>query len=268
MSPAPPVAVIQFPGSNCEEETARALRAVGLEAWIHRWNEGEEKLRRAQAVVIPGGFSFQDRVRAGVLAAKLPLLSVVVELAGEGRPVLGICNGAQILVETGLLPGIEAERVELALAANRMRGRSGYYTRWVYLRVGEEAEACVFTKRLKAGDLIPIPMAHAEGRFAGPEVEASESMRGLTPLVYTTPDGDRALEFPWNPNGSLLSAAAVMNGRGNVMGMMPHPERALWLRQLPPSLRGDWGLKRRSRFAPSDPGPGWGIFASLAGALR
>lgn len=270
MSPsdAPGVAVVQFPGSNCEEETARALEAVGLRSWIHRWNQGEDGLRRADAVVLPGGFSFQDRVRAGVLAAKLPLLSVVVELANEGRPVLGICNGAQILVEAGLLPGIERDKIELALASNRMTGRSGYYTRWVYLTVSEEARSCVFTHNMKLGELVPIPMAHAEGRFESSREGVRERLRGLTPLRYSSPDGDVASEFPWNPNGSLGGAAAVMNNAGNVMGMMPHPERALWLQQIPPSLVGEWGRKRRGPFSAGEPGPGWGIFQSLADALR
>jgi phosphoribosylformylglycinamidine synthase I len=260
---APEVAVIQFPGSNCEAETLRAVRAVGLGGRIHRWNQSPDQLSKADAVILPGGFSFQDRVRAGVLAAKLPLMAVVEEMAAAGKPVLGICNGAQILVEAGLLPGGEGGAVRMALAPNRMRGRTGYYSRWVYLAVREEAHRCIFTQSLKPGEALPIPMAHGEGRYA--QLGRSD-FRGNVPLAYAAAT-EGAAGFPWNPNGSLEDAAAVMNASGNVMGMMPHPERALRLRHVPPGAAGAWGRRRRGAFPPDEPGPGWGIFLSLAESL-
>jgi phosphoribosylformylglycinamidine synthase len=262
------VAVLQFPGSNCEEETAWSLASVGLEPWIHRWNEPVARLESAAAAVLPGGFSFQDRVRAGVLAGKLPLMEAVVAMAGEGKPVLGICNGAQILVEAGLLPGLNLERVEMSLAGNRMRGRSGYYSRWVHLEVKGAASRCLFTQTLKLGELLPLPVAHAEGRFITTSAEAAGLLGDLVPLAYADPETPGAAEFPWNPNGSLLAAAGVMNRDGNVLGLMPHPERALWLHQVPPALDGGWGARRRRCRPIRSEGPGWHLFQSLALHLR
>ncbi|MBU1702435.1 MAG: phosphoribosylformylglycinamidine synthase I [Candidatus Eisenbacteria bacterium] len=262
------VAVLQFPGSNCEEETAWSLASVGLKPWIHRWNEPASLLQKAAAVVLPGGFSFQDRVRAGALAGKLPLMEAVVEMASAGKPVLGICNGAQILVEAGLLPGLEGERVEMTLAGNRMTGRSGYYSRWVHLEVKDVAADCLFTQTLKPGDLLPLPVAHAEGRFYTIDQKVSSMLDELVPLAYVDPENQGSSPFPWNPNGSLLSAAGVMNRKGNVLGLMPHPERALWMHQVPPTLDGAWGEERRRFIQARSEGPGWHIFRSLALSLR
>src|SRR6185295_15696812 len=132
------VAVMQFPGVNCESESMRALTRVGLAPEVFRWTRPAGELRDFDAFVLPGGFSYQDRVRAGALAAKDPLLDALIEESERGKPVLGICNGAQILVEAGLVP--DRERVELALARNRMAGRAGYYARWIYARV--EPSSC------------------------------------------------------------------------------------------------------------------------------
>ena len=177
MSPAS-VAVLQFPGVNCEAETVRALERVGLTAEVFRWKRPPNELRAFDAYVLPGGFSYQDRVRAGALAAKDPLVDVLAEAAARGAPVLGICNGAQVLVESGLVPG--GDTVELALARNRMPARSGYYARWIYARI--EASSCVFTRHLTPGTVLPMPVAHGEGRFQGePGRMASLADRGQTP---------------------------------------------------------------------------------------
>src|SRR5262249_53263380 len=155
------VAVVQFPGVNCEAETVRALARAGLEAGVVRSTRASRELAAVDAYVLPGGFSWQDRVRAGAIAAKDPLVDELAERAADGAPVLGICNGAQVLVEAGMVPG--GDRVELALARNRMPDRDGYYTRWVWCRI--EASRCVFTRALSAGTLLPLPVAHGEGRF-------------------------------------------------------------------------------------------------------
>jgi len=217
------VAVVQFPGVNCETETVRALAQVGLETDLVRWTRPASELRDYGAFVLPGGFSYQDRVRAGALAAKDPMLEVLAEEAARGRPVLGICNGAQVLVEAGLVPGTGA--VELALATNRMPGRRGYYARWVQLRV--EPSPCIFTRHLRPGTVLALPVAHGEGRFTGSKRKLAELVRsGRAPLRYATADGMLATAFPDNPNGSEEAVAAVCNAAGNVLAMMPHPERA------------------------------------------
>jgi phosphoribosylformylglycinamidine synthase I len=263
------VAIIQFPGVNCEYETSRAVRSVGLEADLFRWNQDPHLLDPCTAVVLPGGFSYQDRIRAGVVAAKDRIMDKVSALAREGRPVLGICNGAQVLVESGLIPGIHWERVDLALAPNRMPDREGYYCTWIYLR--REGDRCIWTRMFDEGEVIPIPMAHAEGRFVTTDSGILQEMNrnGQVVLRYCTSGGDVEEDFPVNPNGSVSNIAGVCNAAGNVLAMMPHPERAAWLRQVPEDLQGPWG-GRRIRASGSwreleKEGPGMRFFSSLAG---
>ena len=266
---APRVAVVQFPGVNCETESVRALRRVGLEAELFRWTRNPAELREFQAYLLPGGFSYQDRVRAGALAAKDPLVEVLAAEAGRGKPVLGICNGAQVLVEAGMVPG--SGTVELALARNHMPDRVGYYARWVYARV--EPSPCVFTRGIETGTMLPMPVAHGEGRFtsASPGRMTSLAHAGQVPLRYATVQGDAAVDFPANPNGSEESAAAVCNGRGNVMAIMPHPERAQDLGGLSRSVGGPWVEKRQRALSAGDAdaeGPGLALFAGLARYLK
>jgi phosphoribosylformylglycinamidine synthase subunit PurQ / glutaminase len=261
------VAILQFPGVNCEAESARALRRVSLEAEVFRWTRPAAELTAFDAFVLPGGFSYQDRVRAGALAAKSELVDVLADEAERGKPVLGICNGAQVLIESGMVP--RGQHVDLALARNRMTARSGYYTRWIYVRV--EPSACVFTRHLRDGTLLPLPVAHGEGRFTSRSTAAltALSKSGQTPLRYATPDGDLARSFPHNPNGSHGAIAAVCNARGNVLAMMPHPERALEIGAIARSVAGEWGAKREAgaRSGPAvseSAGPGTLLFEGLA----
>ncbi len=260
------VAVLQFPGVNCEDETVRALARCGLAGEVYRWTRPATGLRGYQAYVLPGGFSWQDRVRAGALAAKDPLMPVLIEEVVErGKPVLGICNGAQVLVETGLVPG--GPGVELALARNRMPGRDGYFARWIYVRV--ERTNCVFTGGLDPGTVLPLPVAHGEGRFAAREPGRIGELvaAGQVPLRYAAADGGDATEFPANPNGSAEGAAAVCNAAGNVLALMPHPERAVDLGQLARGVAGEWGERRRRACEAGElrdePGPGLLLFEGL-----
>jgi phosphoribosylformylglycinamidine synthase len=260
------VAIVQFPGVNCESESARALARVGLEAEVFRWSRAPGGLRGFDAYLLPGGFSWQDRVRAGSLAAKDPMVEVLAEEAERGKPLLGICNGAQVLIEAGLVPG--GNGVELALARNHMPRRSGYYTRWIYARI--ESSPCIFTRGLAAGTVLPLPVAHGEGRFTGePERLGALARAGQTPLRYATASGEPAARFPENPNGSEAAVAAVCNARGNVLALMPHPERAQMLGALPPTIIGDWAEEReraalRGGFeAGSAAGPGLALFEGL-----
>jgi phosphoribosylformylglycinamidine synthase len=239
------VAIIQFPGVNCEYETADAVRAAGLEADLLRWNEDPGLLEDSLAVVVPGGFSYQDRIRAGVVAAKDRIMDKLSELAAAGHPILGICNGAQVLVEAGFIPGIHWERVDLALAPNIMEDREGYYCTWIHLR--NENTSCVWTSTFEPDEVIPVPIAHAEGRFTTDDESVLEAIRkgGQAALVYCTSAGKIDQSFPVNPNGSAHNLAGVCNPEGNVLAMMPHPERGSWLRQVPEDLDGVWGKRRR-----------------------
>lgn len=254
------VAVVQFPGSNCEAETAAALRAAGAEPTIVRWNATPEAWTRYDAFVLPGGFSYEDRVRAGAIAAKHAVLDVIAAAADAGRPVLGICNGAQVLVEAGLVPGIESGRVEVALAANATRGWTGYYCDWVHLQPASEwADPAPDTP-------IPMPVGHGEGRFtAAPEFFADLARRGQIAFRYVQPGGTPAHGFPANPNGAQLDVAGLCDPRRRVLALMPHPERGAWLYQVPEELPGPWGRARRAaagdRSALTGPGPGHGLYA-------
>jgi phosphoribosylformylglycinamidine synthase len=261
--------VIQFPGVNCEYETRRAMEAAGIDGEIRRWNAAKGAVDRAAAVVIPGGFSYQDRIRAGVVAAKDRVMDAVVAAAERGVPVLGICNGAQILVESGVVPAFEDGTVDMALAPNRMTGRHGYYCTWVKVKKG--AAPCVFTELMDTDEPTPLPLAHAEGRF----VTASSGVRSRleagkgVAVVYATADGHTADRFPDNPNGSMFAIAGLTNPAGNVLALMPHPERAAWNHQVPRHVLGKWGARRDGLTAEGiyGPGPGTAFFAALKKAL-
>jgi phosphoribosylformylglycinamidine synthase len=235
----PRIAVVQLPGVNCEDESARLLAVAGADAEVFRWTRSAAALAAFDGFLVPGGFSYQDRVRAGAVAAKDPLLDVLLEESGHGKPVLGICNGCQVLVEAGLVPGLQPGRIEVALAANRQPGRRGYLSRWVALEAHPQART-PFVEGL-AGTL-PLPMAHAEGRFTheDPAMFAKLAAGGHVALRYA-PLGGRT---DGNPNGSLLDVAALTNSRGNVLAMMPHPERAAQLRAVPEDLPHAWGRRR------------------------
>lgn len=266
-------AVIQIPGVNCEYESARALERVGIEAAIVRFNEPASVLSEFDAYLLPGGFAFQDRIRAGAVAAKLPAIERIAAESERGKIVLGICNGAQVLVEAGLVPGIRPGRVELALAPNRAPRRQGYLCRWIWVRAEKRPGSGAFTAALPPGAVVPLPMAHGEGRFetADPEVRRAIETEGLALLRYAAPDGTPARGWPDDPNGAMLHAAGITNRAGNVLAFMPHPERANALKHVPLDLPGPWGDARRravgSFEALEGDGPGAFLFRSLAARL-
>jgi phosphoribosylformylglycinamidine synthase len=262
LSRQPRLAVIQLPGVNCEVESARSIDLVGGQGEVFRWTRSAAELEAFDGYLIPGGFSYQDRVRAGAIAAKDPLLEVLRGAAAGGKPILGICNGCQVLIESGIVPGIEPGAVEVALAANRQPGRRGYYSRWVGL-AAEAGSRCAFVEGL-AGTF-PAPVAHAEGRFTHEDPAFFEQLArdGLLALRYVPLAGGSGA----NPNGSLLDAAGLTSSGGNVLAMMPHPERALQLRMVPEDLPHAWGALRRDAAADPDrleaAGPGWWLLRRL-----
>ncbi len=262
MSTSPRLAVLQFPGLNCEYETQRTAEFYGFNAKVFRWNDPADELDLADAFIVPGGFSFQDRVRAGAIAAKLPVMAKLAEADSAGKPILGICNGCQILAEAGLFPNLAPSQhgLQVALAPNSRDSRlMGHICDWVEVQFNNEKKN-IFSQAFEPGEILPIPISHSEGRFIlSPEVEAQLS--SLTTLTYVTE----------NPNGTTRNIAGIGNQRGNVLGLMPHPERAALLRQIPFSMKGKWLAAKQSSFASAgaleQEGP-WGrLFIAMKNAV-
>lgn len=227
------IAIVQFPGSNCERETALAVKRAGMEPQEFLWNEPKEKLAECAGFIIVGGFSYEDRLRAGAIAALDPVMDVIATQSELGKPVLGICNGAQILVETGLVPGLVNNQVGMTLTDNKRIKNSkvlgtGYYNAWVNMRLADGYQLNAFTRCLTPKTILSVPVAHGEGRFVIPQALLMEMQtNGQNVFQYCDTTGNIIDEFPINPNGSVNNIAAVSNKAGNVMAMMPHPERTV-----------------------------------------
>ncbi len=271
MSDAPRLALIQFPGSNCEWETKTAAEAAGMVCDVFRWNRDPDILADYDGYIIGGGFSYQDRVRSGVIAAKEPIVKrVFAEVMENGKPCLGICNGAQVLVESGLIPGINPGAVEMALAPNfhDPEGRiAGFCCRWVYLK--HSSGACKLTSAMGADQVWPVPIAHGEGRFTTKLEGLLDTLRANDQIVfqYCDESGEISEDRSVNPNGALANIAGLCNPEGNVLAVMPHPERASFIRQVPEDFGGEWSEMKAKAWgdvdAVSAPGPGLAVFESM-----
>ncbi|MBI3649282.1 MAG: phosphoribosylformylglycinamidine synthase subunit PurQ [Actinobacteria bacterium] len=205
------VGVVTFPGSLDDRDALRAVELMGGEG-VTLWH-GDADLRGVDAVVLPGGFSYGDYLRCGAIARFAPVMDEVRAFAERGGPVLGICNGFQILCESGLLPG--------ALVRNRSLR---FVCQYVHLRV--ETSQTPVTADLVPGELIEIPIKHGEGQFvADGETLARIEGEGRVVFRYCSASGEVGDE--WNPNGSANAIAGVRSERGNVVGLMPHPEHAV-----------------------------------------
>ncbi len=206
------IGVVTFPGSNCDYDCFKAVQERMEAEPVYLWH-GDHDLQGVDAVFLPGGFSYGDYLRAGAIAAQSPIMREVRAFAEGGGPVAGICNGFQILCEAGLLPG--------ALMRNRsLKFRS----RSVHLRV-ERADT-PFTSEYSVGQVLHVPIAHGEGCYFADEATLDRvEGEGLVAFRYSAPDG--TIDAEANPNGSARNIAGVVNERGNVLGMMPHPERAV-----------------------------------------
>ena len=197
-------AVLVFPGSNCDRDLAVAIRDVTGREPAMVWHRETELPEGTDFIAIPGGFSYGDYLRSGAMAARSPIMRAVADAAGKGVPVLGICNGFQVLTETGLLPG----------ALMRNAGLH-FVCRSVGLKV--ENSQSIFTSAYRAGEDISIPVAHHDGNFQA-DAQTLDRLEG---------EGRVAFRYTGEVNGSARGIAGIINAQGNVLGMMPHPERAL-----------------------------------------
>ncbi len=211
VSRKPKFGVVVFPGSNCDHDAYYALKKIlGFEVNF-LWHK-ETDLYNSDVIILPGGFAYGDYLRTGAIARFSPIMNSVIAFADKGGYVMGICNGFQILLEAGLLPGVLLKNNSLQFVCKD-----------VYLSV--ENSETVFTKEIEAEKVLKIPIAHGEGNyFADEDTLKSLEKNNQVVFRYTSPDGKVPEEF--NPNGSALNIAGIINERGNILGMMPHPERA------------------------------------------
>jgi len=246
------VAILQIEGTNCEDESYLAFKEMGQDVEYVHLNlikNGKKKIENYDILFIPGGFSAGDYVRAGaIFAARLRAIAMkdIKRFVDEGKIIMGVCNGFQVLIELGLLPGVDgiSERPDAALMIN---DSNRFECRWTYLRKENDS---IFTSEVP--ELISLPVAHAEGKFVT-DIKTLEKIKENGQIVfrYVKPDGTKAT-YPWNPNGSMEDIAALTNVYGNVLGIMPHPERAFFPYQHP-----DWMRNEREH------GDGYYIFKSI-----
>ena len=207
----PKFGVVVFPGSNCDNDTFYALHKV-LDYNVNFLWHKENDLKKSDVIILPDGFSYGDYLRTGAIARFSPIMNAVIEFANNGGYVIGICNGFQILLEAGLLPGVLLKNISLKFVCKD-----------VYLSV--ENHECNFTKGIMAEKFPKIPIAHGEGNYFVSDEKLKE-LEDNNQIVfkYSSPDGRLSEKF--NPNGSVANIAGIINKNGNVLGMMPHPERS------------------------------------------
>jgi len=203
--------VVIFPGSNCDYDTYYALKDVCQQETTFLWHK-EHDLKNVDCVILPGGFSYGDYLRSGSIAAFSPLMQEVKEFALKGGMVLGICNGFQVLLELGLLPGAMLRNKNLK-----------FLCQFVHIRV--ENDKTPFSHRAKKGQILKIPIAHFDGNYFAPP-ETIQEIKDNNQIVFRYSNAEGQINEESNVNGSAESIAGLINKAGNVMGMMPHPERA------------------------------------------
>ncbi|HCI03767.1 TPA: phosphoribosylformylglycinamidine synthase I [Candidatus Peribacteria bacterium] len=218
------IAVVSFPGNNCEVESIRAIKNAGMEPVYFKWNDSKEKLSDVSGYFIPGGFSYEDRGRAGMVSARDPVMQFIAEEAGKGKAVIGVCNGAQVLVESGLIPLDQG--LKMSLAWNVVDGEAvGFLNKWVWI-----TPTCSRDRSATSDweGVMQLPIAHGEGRFTTKDKDVIEELKKNDQIAfsYCDKDGNVSDEAPICPNGAMFGTAGICNRSGNVVALMPHPERS------------------------------------------
>jgi len=263
------VAILRIEGTNCEQESLNAFKRLGvkpefvhLKQFLHidTSKEEERDLTEFQCLMIPGGFSAGDYIRAGAILAsrmKSKLEKQLIDFVSQGYPILGVCNGFQVLIELGLLPGINEIMSKTPNACLHINDSNRFECRATILK-HENNGKCVFTRRIQKNEIRMIPSAHAEGKLLFPIGKQEKYVKLLEEndqivFRYVDPDGNYA-GYPWNPNGSISNIAGICNRDGNVFGMMPHPERVFYRFQ-----HHDWPMRGLKNME----GDGRAIFESV-----
>jgi phosphoribosylformylglycinamidine synthase len=225
---SPRIAIVSFPGNNGEVESMRVIRKVGMEPVFFRWNDDRSLLDTIDGYFIPGGFSYEDRGRSGMVAARDPLLDFIGQEAERGKVVIGICNGAQVLVESGLIPN--AQGLEMCLARNAIQTADGMtgmplLSEWIWITPSCPKDRCATSNW---DGVMHIPIAHGEGRFTtrDPDLPGELKKNNQIAFSYCDAQGTISEDVSVTPNGSMLAIAGVCNPEGNVIALMPHPERS------------------------------------------
>lgn len=224
----PLLAVPSFPGSNGEVDNIRTLKRCGFDCFVFRWNDSLEKLKDVDGYFFGAGFSYEDRGRSGMVAARDPLFRFMAEEAERGKVIVGNCNGAQVLIESGLIPLGDGLRMCLARNAIRTEDNAwrspGFLNEWVWIKPVCAEDRCA-TSGWKG--VMHIPIAHGEGRFVTRDPDLIETLKkdDQIAFAYCTESGDISADPPVTPNGSIMGIAGICNKAGNVVALMPHPER-------------------------------------------
>lgn len=225
----PRIAVVSFPGNNCEVESLRAVKQAGMEAVSFRWNDDRAKLNNIDGYFIPGGFSYEDRGRSGMVAARDPLMEFIGQEVEGGKVIIGNCNGAQILIESGLIP--LGEGLDMSLARNVVSGNAvGFLSEWIWITPSCAADRCATAHWKGNGEpcrTMHLPIAHGEGRFTTRDKDLIAELKKNDQIAFRYCDASgRISENPEvNPNGAMYAIAGICNLAGNVVALMPHPER-------------------------------------------
>ncbi len=245
----PTIAVVSFPGNNCEFESLRAIASSGMEPLYFRWNDDRQKLANVDGYFLVGGFSYEDRGRSGMVAGRDALMEHIARDAQEGKVVIGNCNGAQILVESGLIPLDHGLR--MSLARNVMQTADGFLSpgflsQWVWITPTCKRDRCATSDW--AGPM-HLPIAHGEGRFTTNDRDVIEELRKNDQLAFSYCDetGTVSEDPIVTPNGSMFALAGICNPAGNVIALMPHPERTTHGKPYFDALR-KWAEKGRTMF--------------------